>query len=109
MPALHDRRRRRVRIPLALNAEPGDKPAAGGADVLRLWFCDRRSVLAVGGPFRPLGSVQVMWIGLITWVGFEVLFLTLGLKGLNWPVMLVSYGLRGLGWSLQADLGRLAR
>jgi polyol permease family len=48
------------------------------------------------------GPRQVMWIGLITWVGFEVIFLTLGLKAFNWPVMLVSYGLRGLGYPLFA-------
>src|SRR3981081_56906 len=48
------------------------------------------------------GPRQVMWIGLITWVGFEGVFLALGLKGLNWPVMLLSYGLRGLGYPLFA-------
>ncbi|MDQ6773977.1 MAG: MFS transporter, partial [Candidatus Dormibacteraeota bacterium] len=48
------------------------------------------------------GPRQVMLIGLVAWVGFEVIFLTLGLKALNYPVMLVSYGLRGLGYPLFA-------
>jgi len=48
------------------------------------------------------GPRQVMLIGLVAWVGFEAIFLTLGLKAFNFPVMLVSYGLRGLGYPLFA-------
>src|SRR3982074_1888955 len=43
------------------------------------------------------GPRQVMWIGLITWGGVDVIFLTLGLKAFNRPVIVVSYGVRGRG------------
>src|SRR5438105_10369351 len=56
------------------------------------------------------GPRQVMIIGLVAWAFFEVLFLTFGIKGFNYPVMLVSYGLRGLGYPPFASglLGRRA-
>ena len=46
------------------------------------------------------GPRQVMPIGLVAWVGFEMIFLTL--RALNYPVMPVSYGLRRLGYPLFA-------
>jgi len=48
------------------------------------------------------GPRQVMIIGLVIWVVFQVLFLSLALPNLNYSLMLVAYGLRGLGYPLFA-------
>ncbi|MBB4687830.1 MFS transporter [Amycolatopsis jiangsuensis] len=48
------------------------------------------------------GPRRVMLIGLAIWLVFDVLFLTLGLAGGNYPAMLISYGLRGFGYPMFA-------
>lgn len=49
-----------------------------------------------------LGPRRVISMGLVLWVVFQVLFLTLGLKNAGyWPV-LITYGLRGFGYPLFA-------
>jgi polyol permease family len=48
------------------------------------------------------GPRRVIVIGLVLWVGFEVLFLTVGLRTGSLPLLLITYGLRGLGYPLFA-------
>ena len=48
------------------------------------------------------GPRRVITIGLVLWVGFEVLFLTLGVRSGSLPLILITYGLRGLGYPLFA-------
>src|SRR5665213_4077680 len=48
------------------------------------------------------GPRRVITIGLVLWVGFEVLFLTVGLHSASLPLVLLTYGLRGLGYPLFA-------
>ncbi len=48
------------------------------------------------------GPRRVISIGLVIWVAFEVLFLTLGIKNANYTAILITYGLRGLGYPLFA-------
>jgi len=45
---------------------------------------------------------RVITIGLVLWLLFEVLFLTLGLHSASLPLVLITYGLRGLGYPLFA-------
>ena len=48
------------------------------------------------------GPRRVVTVGLVCWIAFEVLFLTVGLRSGNlWPI-LITYGLRGLGYPLFA-------
>jgi polyol permease family len=48
------------------------------------------------------GPRRVIKIGLILWLLFQVLFLTLGLQHAAYPAVLMTYGLRGLGYPLFA-------
>jgi polyol permease family/HAD superfamily hydrolase (TIGR01549 family) len=48
------------------------------------------------------GPAKVMWSGLAIWVGFEILFLLLGVGRHDYPLMLVFYGMRGFGYPLFA-------
>jgi len=48
------------------------------------------------------GPRRVVTIGFVLWLVFEVLFLTVGLRHANLPLILITYGLRGLGYPLFA-------
>ncbi len=48
------------------------------------------------------GPRQVMWVGLIAWIAFQVLFLGIALPDNSFSLMLVAYGLRGIGYPLFA-------
>lgn len=48
------------------------------------------------------GPRRVMLLGLVLWVVFQVLFLTLGVGPMHSTLMLVTYGLRGLAYPLFA-------
>ncbi|MFF9477230.1 MFS transporter [Streptomyces sp. NPDC014733] len=48
------------------------------------------------------GPRRVMQLGLVVWIVFDVLFLTLAIGPQNYPLMLVFYGLRGFGYPLFA-------
>ncbi|MDQ2823277.1 MAG: MFS transporter [Pseudomonadota bacterium] len=48
------------------------------------------------------GPRRVMWLGAAIWVVFEVLFLSLGVGRLSYPMMIVGYALRGFGYPLFA-------
>jgi polyol permease family len=48
------------------------------------------------------GPRRVITIGLVLWVVFEVLFLTVGVRSGSLPLVLITYGLRGLGYPLFA-------
>ncbi|HEY2040767.1 MAG TPA: MFS transporter [Edaphobacter sp.] len=48
------------------------------------------------------GPRRVILTGLSSWVFFEILFLTIGLRSGNTFLILVTYGLRGLGYPLFA-------
>jgi len=48
------------------------------------------------------GPRRVITIGLVLWVGFEVLFLTVGVRSGSLLLVLITYGLRGLGYPLFA-------
>jgi len=48
------------------------------------------------------GPRRVVIIGVVLWAGFEVLFLTLGLRSGSLFLLLLTYGLRGLGYPLFA-------
>ncbi|GGM80400.1 MFS transporter [Longimycelium tulufanense] len=55
------------------------------------------------GPLSELwGPRRVMWLGLGIWVAFQVLFLTVAVPTLNYPMLLLGYGLRGFGYPLFA-------
>ena len=44
------------------------------------------------------GPRRVVTIGFISWLTFEVLFLTVGLSHASLPLILITYGLRGFGY-----------
>jgi polyol permease family len=46
------------------------------------------------------GPRRTMATGLVVWIGFQILFLTVGVQTKNYPAMVVLYGLRGLGYPL---------
>lgn len=48
------------------------------------------------------GPRRVMWLGAAIWVVFEVLFLSLGVGRLSYPMMIAGYALRGFGYPLFA-------
>ena len=48
------------------------------------------------------GPRRVIAIGLVLWLVFQAMFLTLGIKTGNYTLILLSYGLRGLGYPLFA-------
>ncbi|WP_167493516.1 MFS transporter [Amycolatopsis circi] len=48
------------------------------------------------------GPRRVMIIGLVIWLVFDALFLTLGLAGGNYAAMLICYGIRGFGYPMFA-------
>ena len=48
------------------------------------------------------GPRRVMMIGLVIWVGFQILMLTVALPSMNYPMLLLCYGFRGLGYPLFA-------
>jgi polyol permease family len=48
------------------------------------------------------GPRRVMWIGAAIWVVFEIVFLSLGVGRLSYPMMIVGYALRGFGYPLFA-------
>lgn len=48
------------------------------------------------------GPRRVMILGLVVWVVFQILLLTVALPSLDFTLLLVSYGLRGLGYPLFA-------
>ncbi|WP_332875863.1 MFS transporter [Massilia sp. S19_KUP03_FR1] len=48
------------------------------------------------------GPRRVMWLGAAIWVVFEILFLSLGVGQLSYPMMIVGYALRGFGYPLFA-------
>lgn len=48
------------------------------------------------------GPRRVISIGLVIWIAFEVVFLTLGIKTGSYTMILIGYGLRGLGYPLFA-------
>ena len=48
------------------------------------------------------GPRRVIMLGLGLWLGFELLFLTVGLGTASLPLVLMTYGLRGLGYPLFA-------
>lgn len=48
------------------------------------------------------GPRRVIMLGLSLWLGFELLFLTVGLGTASLPLILITYGLRGLGYPLFA-------
>lgn len=48
------------------------------------------------------GPRRVMWLGAAIWVVFEVVFLSLGVGRMSYPMMIVGYTLRGFGYPLFA-------
>ncbi|SFO35157.1 MFS transporter [Amycolatopsis rubida] len=48
------------------------------------------------------GPRRVMVIGLVIWLVFDALFLTIGLAGGNYTAMLICYGIRGFGYPMFA-------
>jgi polyol permease family len=48
------------------------------------------------------GPRRVMWIGAAIWVVFEIVFLSMGVGRMSYPMMLVGYALRGFGYPLFA-------
>ncbi|WP_248763297.1 MFS transporter [Pseudarthrobacter sp. SSS035] len=48
------------------------------------------------------GPRRVMLLGLVLWVTFQLVLLTIALPSLDFTLLLVSYGLRGLGYPLFA-------
>ncbi|PKV93586.1 polyol permease family [Amycolatopsis echigonensis] len=48
------------------------------------------------------GPRRVMLVGLVIWLVFDALFLTLGLAGENYTAMLICYGIRGFGYPMFA-------
>ncbi|MGW4395314.1 MFS transporter [Amycolatopsis nivea] len=48
------------------------------------------------------GPRRVMVIGLVIWLVFDALFLTIGLAGGNYAAMLICYGIRGFGYPMFA-------
>jgi polyol permease family len=48
------------------------------------------------------GPKQVMWMGFVIWITFEIPFLVFGIHQHNFPVILISYMLRGFGYPLFA-------
>ncbi|MET9261357.1 MFS transporter [Amycolatopsis sp. NPDC004079] len=48
------------------------------------------------------GPRRVMIIGLVIWLVFDALFLTLGLASGNYAAMLICYGIRGFGYPMFA-------
>ncbi|GAB3392962.1 MFS transporter [Amycolatopsis echigonensis] len=48
------------------------------------------------------GPRRVMLVGLVIWLVFDALFLTLGLAGENYAAMLICYGIRGFGYPMFA-------
>lgn len=46
------------------------------------------------------GPRRTMTTGLVVWIVFQILFLTIGVQSRNYPAMVVLYGLRGLGYPL---------
>ena len=48
------------------------------------------------------GPRRVMMIGLVIWVGFQLLMLTVALPSMNYSLLLLCYGFRGLGYPLFA-------
>ena len=58
--------------------------------------------LALRSTLGGMGPRRVITLGLVLWIGFEALFLTVGLRHVDLPVLLVTYGLRGLAYPLFA-------
>jgi len=48
------------------------------------------------------GPRRVMWLGAAIWVVFEIMFLSLGVGRMSYPMMIVGYTLRGFGYPLFA-------
>ena len=48
------------------------------------------------------GPRRVMILGLVLWVAFQIVLLTVALPSMDFTLLLVSYGLRGLGYPLFA-------
>ncbi len=48
------------------------------------------------------GPRKVVSLGLLSWIAFQVLFLTVGLQHASYPAVLITYGLRGLAYPLFA-------
>lgn len=48
------------------------------------------------------GPRRVMILGLVLWVGFQIVLLAVALPSMDFTLLLVSYGLRGLGYPLFA-------
>lgn len=48
------------------------------------------------------GPRRVMILGLVLWVSFQIVLLTVALPSLDFTLLLLSYGLRGLGYPLFA-------
>ena len=55
-----------------------------------------------GALSEALSPRRVIFAGLVLWVLFEVMFLTLGVRTGNYVAILTTYGLRGLGYPLFA-------
>lgn len=48
------------------------------------------------------GPRRVMWLGVAIWVVFEIVFLSLGVGQMSYPLMIAGYALRGFGYPLFA-------
>lgn len=48
------------------------------------------------------GPRRVMWLGTAIWVVFEIVFLSMGVGQMSYPMMMLSYALRGFGYPLFA-------
>lgn len=49
---------------------------------------------------ETFGPRRIMLIGVVAWLIFHALFLTLGLSAQNYPLMVLFYGIRGLAYPL---------
>src|SRR6185312_3774194 len=68
--------------------------AYGFTAAIASWFSGALSDL--------IGPKNVMWIGFVIWIIFEIPFLTLGISAHNFSAIIVSYALRGFGYPLFA-------
>jgi polyol permease family len=48
------------------------------------------------------GPRRVMWLGAVIWVVFEIVFLSLGVGRMSYPMMIAGYAARGFGYPLFA-------
>ncbi len=53
-----------------------------------------------GALSEVMGPRRVMMLGVVIWIVFQVLFLTLAVPTRNYNLMLLFYGLRGFGYPL---------